>query len=314
MRVLISGTSGWLGGELAKRLAAAGHCVTGLSRRATKLEGVASIEADLSKDSSIEAAAAHGPFDVLVHNAGCLGWCTTAQAQSINVLGTRRALDIAAATSCQKVVVASSIAAVGTAAPYWPPKSVPISPEHRNAGFPWPYALSMTHKEVLARRACGLDDQLDATALRVGNVVTFPGLVHHDGIGIEYEQSPATSSDVAEELATSSACRFPEHKMASVALSDAVACLEAATLAPRRPGFRVLNVCGPTSFSREPVADVLRAWYPSTIEGLDHFERPGHERDQLYDNGPTFDALGWRPLVDLNADVPLEPSPVWKRL
>ena len=35
-----------------------------------------------------------------------------------------------------------------------------------------------------------------------------------------YEQSPATSSDVAEELATSSACRFPEHKMASVALSD----------------------------------------------------------------------------------------------
>ena len=40
MKVLITGTTGWLGGELAKKLAEQGHSVVGLARRATKIEGV----------------------------------------------------------------------------------------------------------------------------------------------------------------------------------------------------------------------------------------------------------------------------------
>ena len=40
MKVLITGTTGWLGGELAKKLAEQGHSVVGLARRATEIEGV----------------------------------------------------------------------------------------------------------------------------------------------------------------------------------------------------------------------------------------------------------------------------------
>ena len=76
MKVLVTGTTGWLGGELAKKLAEQGHTVVGLARRATKIEGVTSVQADLEDGASITRAInEHGPFDVVVHLAGCLGWC-----------------------------------------------------------------------------------------------------------------------------------------------------------------------------------------------------------------------------------------------
>ena len=76
MKVLITGTTGWLGGELAKKLAAQGHTVVGLARRATEIENVMSVQADLEDGASITRAInEHGPFDVVVHLAGCLGWC-----------------------------------------------------------------------------------------------------------------------------------------------------------------------------------------------------------------------------------------------
>ena len=39
IKVLITGTTGWLGGELAKKLAEQGHTVVGLARRALAVEG-----------------------------------------------------------------------------------------------------------------------------------------------------------------------------------------------------------------------------------------------------------------------------------
>ena len=80
MKVLITGTTGWLGGELAKKLAEQGHSVVGLARRTTKIENVTSVQADLEDGTSITRAInEHGPFDVVVHLAGCLGWCGPVQ-------------------------------------------------------------------------------------------------------------------------------------------------------------------------------------------------------------------------------------------
>ena len=53
MKVLVTGTTGWLGGELAKKLAEQGHSIVGLARRATKIEGVTSVQADLEDGASI---------------------------------------------------------------------------------------------------------------------------------------------------------------------------------------------------------------------------------------------------------------------
>ena len=102
----------------------------------------------------------------------------------MNVAGTRRVVQAAADAGCTKLVVASSIAAIGTAAPDHPPERVPIAADHRNVGAPWPYALSMSGREDLCRVACGLDAALDVIMMRIGNVVSFPDLIHKDGIGI----------------------------------------------------------------------------------------------------------------------------------
>ena len=101
MKVLITGTTGWLGGELAKKLAAQGHTVVGLARRATEIENVMSVQADLEDGASITRAInEHGPFDVVVHLAGCLGSCDLAQAIDVNVAGTRRVVQAAADAGC----------------------------------------------------------------------------------------------------------------------------------------------------------------------------------------------------------------------
>eukprot|EP00038_Savillea_parva_P000101 m.94134 g.94134 ORF g.94134 m.94134 type:complete len:821 (-) comp10035_c4_seq1:7-2469(-) len=93
-----------------------------------------------------------------------------------------------------------------------------------------------------------------------------------------------------------------------------ISCLEKATLNARKPGCRILNATGPTSYTKEPVADVLRAWYgdhASRIQGLSYFETPGRERAPLYDLTATETELNWTPTIDLNQDIALSHAPVF---
>ena len=312
LHVLITGTTGWLGGELAAALVTCGHTVFGASRQRTDIAGVKSLQVDLCEDADV-ALCFKEDIDVVVHLAGCLGWCSTQQAIDVNVAGTRRLLDAAIAAGCKKFVVASSVAAIGTVAPTFAPEAVPIMPSHRNVLGPWPYALSKSHVEELCMMLTRLHDSIDIIALRIGNTVTAPpDVTHKDGKGISYSMSPAKCCDVSFMLDQGKRAIFPEAPLASIALPDMISCLEAATLAPLKVGFRSLNAVGPSSFSAEPVADLLRVWYPNAaITGLAHYERAGHERDPLYELEPTFIELGWRPKIDLNEGVELMRSPVF---
>lgn len=65
-RILISGTTGWIAGGVAKELVAAGHSVTGIARRPTTIDGVKSLQADLL---SSEALSVIGKRDALLHHA-----------------------------------------------------------------------------------------------------------------------------------------------------------------------------------------------------------------------------------------------------
>ncbi|KAJ1459733.1 hypothetical protein M885DRAFT_613334 [Pelagophyceae sp. CCMP2097] len=302
MRVLITGTTGWLGGSLAEALAKAGHTVVGASRRVTSIEGVESVQVDIGDAAGLAACfAAQESFDVVVHMAGALGACDMQTAFDVNVTGTRLVLDAARAAKAGRVVVASSVAAIGTGAPGFAPKLVPAPVDHVNVLGPWPYAWSKSAVEDVCRVICAMDKDLEVLAVRVGNVVTDPPrIVHHDGKGVEYPVLPATSADAANAIAEKGYATFPEAPLCSIALSDMVACLVASTLAPKKVGYRALAAVGPTSFSDEPVGDVMRAWYGADAPDCAHFDRPGHERDAFYDLEPAFKEVGWRPVVDLN--------------
>eukprot|EP00961_Rhodomonas_salina_P103440 1391538-Rhodomonas_salina.1 len=129
MRVLISGTTGWLGGELA-RIIASDHQVTGLGRRPTTIEKVTSVQADLSQEGAQKTITEAGPFDVAVHLAGVLGTCTFQDGMEANVNGTRRFVKAAIATGCKKIIVASTVAVIGTVAPMTPPSKLPMPADH----------------------------------------------------------------------------------------------------------------------------------------------------------------------------------------
>lgn len=88
MRVLVTGASGMLGGQVARALVARGDEVTVLQRRPSALEGVREQRGDLRDDTAV-AGAVRGQ-DAVVHLAAKVNvvgpW---AEYQAINVEGTR---------------------------------------------------------------------------------------------------------------------------------------------------------------------------------------------------------------------------------
>lgn len=304
MKVVVTGISGWLGGSLAAKLAAAGHEVFGLSRRETCIDGVRWVRLDIAgEDDTVKAFfEAFGPFDVCVHLAGALGWCDMEQALDVNVAGTRRVVEAALANGAvRKFVVASSVAAISTSAPDRPPRELPMPADHPCVMGPWPYGMSKAHVEDVLRvmtagRSC------DVLCVRIGNTVTDPpDIVHHDGKGIKYPVPPATTKDPA--------ATFPEATLCSVALSDQIRCLELAALAPYiQARFDVIACVAPQAYTAEPISTLFRAWYgdaADTIKGLDLYEKKGNERMPIYDLSPARDLIGWVPEVDLTVGVPL---------
>lgn len=146
MRVLITGTTGWLGGELAKTLSESQqqYEVYGLSRRPTNIDGVTSIQADITNKQDMEELSRRiePPFDVVVHLAGAAGWCSLEQGIDINVGGTRNLVEACQKAGTTKFVIASSVAVTGSCTPNYPPRQLPITHEHGFIGSKWAYALS----------------------------------------------------------------------------------------------------------------------------------------------------------------------------
>jgi len=133
MRLLVSGGAGFIGGATVERLLAAGHevvvvdaCSEGptsarqkratLARLATRA-GFVHVDADIL--AGAELAGAVGPLDGVVHLAACSSvapsMAAPAEYARVNVLGTCRVLELAAATGATRVVLASSSSVYGDA-------------------------------------------------------------------------------------------------------------------------------------------------------------------------------------------------------
>ena len=149
--ILVTGSTGWLGGKLCEALVARGITVVGLARRDTEVAGVMSVRADLATGAGLGKLEGL-EFDCCVHLAAVAGWGALADCLEVNVQGTRRLFD-ALAGACTRFVVASSISTVGTGRglPQHPPQELPMSDTHPYVGYPWAYALSKWQMEQLVR-------------------------------------------------------------------------------------------------------------------------------------------------------------------
>ena len=84
-------------------------------------------------------------------------------------------------------------------------------------------------------------------------------------------------------------------------LSDTIRCLLLAAQAPHKAGVRILNAVGGQACVAVPVPELMRSWYGSDVDELDfaHYERPGHERDPVYDIARIRQELGFVPQMPI---------------
>ena len=314
-KILITGTTGWLGKELATQLAANNsndECeIYGLARRSTSIPNVHSLQADITSESSLHSAlSAHDDFDVIVHLAGAAGWCTLQQGLEVNVNGTR---NVIAATrnpkKRQRYVIASSVAVTGSCAPDHPPRRLPVRNEDGFVGSDWAYGLSKHMVEEVVKFISGSEKEgigseahvkADYLLLRIGGVVTDPPLpLRHleTAIGETQIIEPADRTDGPPQWAT-----FPEFPLAAIALSDILRCLTLAIdpSAEYKPGVRTVTAVGPSVFSLRPVVDVM-TWYGTNKAGeidMEYHRMPGNEYKPIYDTEAAERELGFVAKID----------------
>lgn len=169
--VLVTGASGYLGGLVARRLAAGGVAVVGTARsgsveRARRELGVPVLPADLDDDDPF--AAVDGGWrrriTAVVHAAAVTRFNVDAElAQRVNVEGTRRAVELArACPALESFAHLSTIYATGLRAGV-----VAERPYGDDAGFANAYERSKWAAEELV----GGSDDLPWRVLRVATVV-----------------------------------------------------------------------------------------------------------------------------------------------
>ncbi|MBM3215685.1 NAD(P)-dependent oxidoreductase [Candidatus Poribacteria bacterium] len=273
-RILITGTSGFIGRQLASTLAQT-HEVAAISRKPTPVAGVWSIQGDFAHADDLRRLNRFGA-DVVIHLAAVTGGCSEQDGIRVNVGGTHGLLRYWLDRGCRKFVLASSIAAVGMQSEKFRPLQVPIPDEHPCLDRDG-YGLSKYLMEEVGRYLTRQVDDLDIIAIRLASII------------------PDNAKPVPRKPGP-----VGQWAMGSVTLmylSDAVACFQAAAEAPRKSGIRIMNAAASQACVDSTVPDTLRAWYGADADAIDfsHYEPPGHERDSVYDIRRIAQEIGFVP-------------------
>lgn len=132
MKILLTGATGFLGGEIARQLAQKGHELRLTTRPTSKLEGLANVPhervvADLGDEAAL-LSAMQG-VDAVIHTAGNVGnrLADRDALYRVNRDGTKHLMEAAQRAGIKRVVHTSSIVAVGAS----------DKPELLNESSPW---------------------------------------------------------------------------------------------------------------------------------------------------------------------------------
>ncbi len=169
MRVLVTGASGHVGGAIARHLVASGCEVIGLSRRPSRVAGLAgALELDLGSETAAEQIAEQVPScAAIVHAAASMEKQLDAPAIAlVNVLGTQQIVRLAQRWDSAQIVFISGVPVIGR------PRDLPVTEAHPTDP-PTAYHASKLFGEILMQLAGR--SGLSTTSLRLTSPVG-PGM------------------------------------------------------------------------------------------------------------------------------------------
>ena len=283
-KILITGTSGFIGNALAKTITEnSNHDLVCLSRSPTDLPGATIIQGDFSDPKELRKLDPHHGIDTLVHLAAVVGGSSEEDGLRVNVAGTHHLLRHLIERGCKKFVLASSIAAVGMQSVEFRPLQLPMPDEHPCLDRDG-YGFSKYMMEEVTRYLSRQNDSLDFINLRLASIAP------DDRQLIPLEPGPVPVWGMG--------------RISIMFLSDTVRCLIAAIEASPNPGVRILNAVGGQACTAVPVPDLMRSWYGEESDKMDfsYYERKGHEKDPVYDISGIREALGFVPQMPILGD------------
>ncbi|MCL4691298.1 MAG: NAD(P)-dependent oxidoreductase [Candidatus Hydrogenedentes bacterium] len=132
MKVLVTGSSGHVGGAIARYLHDRGHTVVGMSRRRAALpEAIQQISTDISvPEFLVRAFVEPEPFDAIVHAAAVLSKAPFNPVTSVvNGVGTHQVLRLAHELQVRSFVFISGVAVIGQPAESPITEAHPVAPK-----------------------------------------------------------------------------------------------------------------------------------------------------------------------------------------
>jgi dihydroflavonol-4-reductase len=118
--ICVTGATGFLGAWIVEALVSEGHRVRVTYRERSRLEALGDLDVEPVKANTLDPAALRRALrgcDVLFHVAGVVGATPADRVFAVNAAGPRLAVEAAAAEGVGRVVLTSSVAAVGPAPP-----------------------------------------------------------------------------------------------------------------------------------------------------------------------------------------------------
>ncbi|HVU12220.1 MAG TPA: NAD(P)-dependent oxidoreductase [Phototrophicaceae bacterium] len=268
-RVLVTGGSGKLGKFVIDDLQAHGYAVLNADRR--PLDHVRTIEADLCNPGHVYAAMSG--VDAVVHLAAIphpLGNPPEVVFQT-NVMSTFNILQAALTLGVKKIVLASSVSAVGTAFAFRPVdlQYLPIDEAHPLLSQD-AYGLSKMVGEELAEGFARRDPALSLTSLRFTSIITP-------------EEAPVMFAHLRESGESNAFWTYIDARDAAIATR--------LSIEYNPPGHRAFYINAPRTYMPQPTLDLLRRRYPNVQLKPDKLTGT----TAPVDCSPARDLLGFEP-------------------
>jgi nucleoside-diphosphate-sugar epimerase len=276
-RVLITGTSGFLGSNLTGDLKNRGIEVLSLSRKEVAENVTTHVQGSFENFEDLDKLKLDGS-ETLIHLAAVTGDASEEDAIRVNVYETSRLVRYCVDKGLKRLILASSIAAVGCLTREFVPRQVPI-PDYHPCDSSNAYGLSKYLMEEYLRYVKRNHSELDITLFRIGVVLKRTAVTP----GIEQ------ISNMWRPFCT----------LGCIHINDVVNAFRFAVEKDIKPSFGIYNLVAEDSFSSIPTIEALRLSLGDRFAKLDlsAYKDPQDSYKGLYEISGLKHSFGYTPKV-----------------